>query len=321
VTAAAARVAIVYDRLRPEERLLFAAFERRGVGVERVYSAHQRAALGLADGDAPAANAPTVVLQRCLAQTRGLALTRLFEARGAHVLNPSWVAATCADKLATSLALERQGVPTPQTGIAFDVDGALELCERLGYPVVLKPVVGSWGRMVSRLSDRDAVEAVLEHKRQLGGPDHAVIYLQEHVAKPGRDIRAFVIGDRVVAAIYRSSEHWLTNTARGAEASRCDVSAELADVAQRAADAVGGGVVAVDLVESDRGLLVLEVNHTMEFRNSIVTTGVDIADEVAGYVLALAERIAAGDAGAFASQAAATVARTLAAAAAKHAQV
>ena len=308
------RVAIVYDRLRPEERLLFAAFERRGVGVERIHGAQQRIGPNLVDGDRYAGDAPTVVLQRCLAQTRGLALTRVLEARGAYVLNPSWVAATCADKLATSLALEGHGVPTPRTGIAFDAAGALELCERLGYPVVLKPVRGSWGRMVSRLSDRDAVEAVLEHKRQLGGPDHAVIYLQEHVAKPGRDIRAFVIGDRVIAAIYRSSEHWLTNTARGAEASRCAVSAELADVARRAAEAVGGGVVAVDLVESERGLLVLEVNHTMEFRNSITTTGVDIADEVAGYALALADRIAAGDTGAFGARAERAVAPTPAAA-------
>ena len=313
------RVAVVYDRLRPEERLLFTAFERRGVAVERLYGPHQRLALGVADSDANAGSVPRVVLQRCLAQTRALALTRLLEARGAQVLNSSWVAATCADKLATSLALERHGVATPHTAIAFDADGAFELCERLGYPVVLKPVMGSWGRMVSRLSDRDAVEAVLEHKRQLGGADHAIIYLQEHVAKPGRDIRAFVIGDRVIAAIYRSSEHWLTNTARGAEASRCDVSAELADVAQRAADAVGGGIVAVDLVESDRGLLVLEVNHTMEFRNSIATTGVDIADEVAGYVLAVAERIAVGDVGARASHTGPSVERMPAVAAAKSA--
>ena len=316
MTPAPSRVAIVYDRLRPEERLLFAAFERRGVTVERIYAAHQRLGPGLLDGAGRTDDAPTVVLQRCLAQTRGLALTRLLEARGACVLNPSSVAATCADKLATSLALERHGVPTPRTGIAFDAGGALELCERLGYPVVLKPVAGSWGRMVSRLSDRDAVEAVLEHKRQLGGPDHAIIYLQEHVAKPGRDIRAFVIGDRVIAAIYRSSEHWLTNTARGAEASRCVVSAELADLARRAAEAVGGGVLAVDLVESERGLLVLEVNHTMEFRNSIATTGVDIADEVAGYALRLADHIVAGDTCAFGSQADRALARAPAGAAA-----
>ena len=171
-------------------------------------------------------------------------------------------------------------MPQPRTGTAFTTEGVLDLCERFGYPVVLKPVVGSWGRMVSKLSDRDAVEAVLEHKTVLGGPSHKVFYVQEYVEKPGRDIRAFVVGDRVVAAIYRESEHWITNTARGGTARNCPLTDELTDVAQRAARAVGGGVLAVDLMESDRGLLVTEINHTMEFRNSVDTTGVDIPAEV-----------------------------------------
>ncbi len=278
-------VAIVYDRIRPEERLLFDAFERLGVEAERRYAPHEIHALsGERAGDLP-----TVALQRCVAQTRGLALTRVYEAHGVRVLNPSAVASACGDKLATSAALGRHGVPTPRTVVAFDHDAALEACERLGYPVVLKPVTGSWGRMVSRLSDRDAVEAVLEHKRALGGPDHGVIYLQEHVEKPGRDIRAFVVGGRVIAAIERASDHWITNTARGAVASRRELDDDVADLAGRAAAAVGGGILAVDLVESERGLLVLEVNHTMEFRNSIETTGVDIPAAIARHVLEVLE--------------------------------
>jgi [lysine-biosynthesis-protein LysW]---L-2-aminoadipate ligase len=278
-------VAIVYDRMRPEERLLFDAFERLGVAAEPRYAPHEIHALcgERADG------LPAVALQRCVSQTRGLALTRVYEAHGVNVVNASAVAALCADKLATSAALGMHGVPTPRTMVAFDHDAALEACDRLGYPVVLKPTVGSWGRMVSRLSDRDAVEAVLEHKRALGGPEHGVIYLQEHVVKPGRDIRAFVVGGQVIAAIERASDHWVTNTARGAVASRRDVDDAIADLAGRAAAAVGGGIVAVDLVESERGMLVLEVNHTMEFRNSIETTGVDIPAAIARYVLAALE--------------------------------
>ncbi len=282
-------VAVVYDRLRPEERLLFDAFEALGVDVERRYAPHESIAFSSATHELPAAPSASVVLQRCTAQTRGLALTRVYESRGEAVLNPSAVALTCMDKVATSSALARDGVPTPFTALAFDVETALGSCERLGYPVVLKPVTGSWGRMVSRLSDRDAVEAVLEHKLRLGGPEHSLFYLQEHVPKPGRDIRAFVVGERVVAAIYRTSDHWLTNTARGAVATRCEVGDELSDVSLRAARAVGGGLLAVDLVESDRGLLVLEVNHSMEFRNSISTTGVDIAAAIARFALDAAE--------------------------------
>ncbi len=277
------RIAVAYDRLRPEERLLFEAFGAAGVAVDRLYA--PRLAFDL--GAAPVRRYD-VVLERCTSQARGLALARLYAAAGSVVLNRPEVIDTCGDKLATSAILAAAGVPTPRTVVAFGTEEALERCEELGYPIVLKPVVGSWGRMVSRLSDADAVAAVLEHKEVLGGPAHRVIYLQEHVEKPGRDIRAFVVGDRVVAAIYRESDHWITNTARGGVARACPVDDGLSEIVLRAARAVGGGVLAVDLVESDRGLLVVEVNHTMEFRNSIDTTGVDIPGEVVQFVLGLA---------------------------------
>lgn len=288
--APAGAVTVLYDRLRAEERLLLEAFERIGVPVDERYAPNVTFELG---GDAIEDWSGRVVLERCTSQVKGLALSRLATACGATVINAPDVIATCGDKAATSAALARAGVPTPRTGIAFDLEGALALGDRLGYPVVLKPVVGSWGRMVSRLSDADAVEAVVEHKTVLGGPDHKVLYLQEHVVKPGRDIRAFVAsdaasGDDVFAAIYRASDHWITNTARGAVTSPCPVTDELADVVSRAARAVGGGLLAVDVVESDRGLLVVEVNHTMEFRNSIDVTGVDIPGRVARFA---AERL------------------------------
>ncbi len=278
----APRIAIVYDRLRPEERLLFEAFERRNVPFDKLY-----APKFTFDFSQPQVPRYDVVLGRCVSQTRGLAISRIFSALGARVLNAPEVIETCGDKLATNAALARAGVPTPRTGVAFDTESALSLAERFGYPVVLKPTVGSWGRMVSRLNDQDALEAVLEHKETLGGPQHKVFYLQEFVQKPGRDIRAFVVGDEVVAAIYRTSAHWVTNTARGAVASNCPLYDELAEVSLRAARAVGGGVLAVDLLESERGLLVNEVNHTMEFRNSVTTTGVDIPALVVGYASSL----------------------------------
>ena len=280
--AAGPRIAVAYDRLRPEERLLFDAFDAAGVAVDRLYAPQLSFDLGAAPE-----RRYDVVLERCVSQARGLALARLYAAAGTVVLNRPEVIETCGDKLATSAALAAAGVPTPRTVVAFGAEEALARCEDLGYPVVLKPVVGSWGRMVSRLSDADAVAAVLEHKEVLGGPAHRVIYLQEHVDKPGRDIRAFVVGGRVVAAIYRESEHWITNTARGGVARDCPLHDGLVDLALRAARAVGGGVLAVDLVESERGLLVVEVNHTMEFRNSIAATGVDIPAAVVRHALSL----------------------------------
>ena len=283
LTRTTPRIAVVYDRLRPEERMLFETFEREGVPFDQLYAPH----LTVDFSEAPDFANYDVVLNRCVSQTRGLELMRIFEAFGVKTLNPSQVIETCGDKLATDAGLARDHVPSPRTGIAFTAEAALKLAETFGYPVVLKPVTGSWGRMVSKISDRDALEAVLEHKEVLGGPQHKVFYIQEFIDKPGRDIRAFVVGGEVIAAIYRTSEHWITNTARGGSASNCPLYGELVEVTARAANAVCGKIVAVDLVESARGLLVVEVNHTMEFRNSVTTTGVDIPARVVRYAESL----------------------------------
>lgn len=286
LTTETPRIAVVYDRLRPEERMLFEAFERENVAFDQLYAPH----IAVDFSQEQSFSSYDVVIERCVSQTRGLELARIFTAYGVTCINHPGVIETCGDKLATNAALAQWKVPAPRTGVAFESEAILNLCEAFGYPVVMKPVVGSWGRMVSKLNDRDAVEAVLEHKETLGGPAHKILYIQEYVNKPGRDIRAFVVGDEVIAAIYRNSEHWITNTARGGSATNCPLYDELVEVTMGAAKAVGGGVVAVDLVESERGLLVVEVNHTMEFRNSVTTTGVDIPARVVQYAASLVVR-------------------------------
>jgi [lysine-biosynthesis-protein LysW]---L-2-aminoadipate ligase len=176
----------------------------------------------------------------------------------------------------------------PRTAVAFTPDAALQAAEDIGYPVVIKPVSGSWGRLLARVNDRDAAEAVFEHKAVLGPPEHSIFYVQEHVAKPGRDIRAFVVDGETICAVYRHSDHWVTNTARGASTSNCPVSGELAAICRTSSFAVGGGALAIDLLEDGDRLLVSEVNATMEFRNSIDVTGVDIPGRVADFVAAVA---------------------------------
>ena len=277
------RIGILCSRVRVEEKLLLQALRARGTEPERIDD--EGVVLEIGRGG------PTwdAVLDRSLSQSRALAALRVLEARGVTTINPSAVVAACGDKVATSALLVARGLPTPRTLVAFTPEAALRAVEELGYPVVIKPAVGSWGRMVSRLNDRDAAEAVLEHKRALGSAQDSVFYLQEHVDKPGRDIRSFVVGGETICAIYRESEHWITNTARGGHASNCPVTAEIDRLSRAAAAAVGGGMVAVDLLErSDGELLIAEVNHTMEFRNSIDTTGVDIPGRIADHVQALA---------------------------------
>lgn len=230
-----------------------------------------------------------VVVERCINHSRALHSLRLFEAAGIKCVNTYQVATICGDKLLTSVALAEHNVPQPEVRVAFTEESALKAIEEMGYPVVLKPAVGSWGRLLSKINDRDAAEAVLEHKTILGSYHHSIFYIQKYVEKKGRDIRSFVVGDECIAAIYRTSPHWITNTARGGIASNCPVTDELRDISLRAAKAVGGGIVAIDIFETENGLMVNEVNYTMEYKNSIVTTGVNIPKKMVEYILRVAE--------------------------------
>lgn len=282
------RIAVLVTLIRPEEKLLIAAFQAQGIEPDVILDrdlnfdvtagAEQLAPSGVAWRDYD------VVLERCVSTSRGLYALALLNSWGVTTINSYQTASVCADKLLTSLALARAGVPQPATRLAFTPASTMDAIENVGYPAVLKPVTGSWGRLLARVADANSAEAIIEHRETLGDYNHHVYYVQEYVNKPGRDIRAFVVGDRTICAVYRSSEHWITNTARGGVASNCPVTPELDDLCQRAARAVGSGVLAVDVFEdAEHGLLVNEINHTMEFRNSSAPTGVDIAAEVVRY--------------------------------------
>lgn len=280
------RIAILASRVRVEEKLLVEALQKRGVEFEIIDDGQL-----LLDLERPHERwqAYDAVLCRSVSQSRGLAVSHVLEHWGVPVYNSARVTALCNDKLLTTLALMRAGIPTPSTLLAFEQQSAVQGIEMLGYPAVLKPVTGSWGRLLARVNDRDAAEAVLEHQETLGGYQHHIHYIQEYVAKPQRDIRAFVVGDRTICAIYRASAHWVTNTARGATTSNCPVTPELNDLCLRAAQAMGGGILAIDVFEDEeRGYLVNEINATMEFRNSIAPTGVDIPQEIVEYICAQA---------------------------------
>jgi len=274
------RVGFLYTRLRVEEKYLLDELEKHSdVEIIRI-----------SDGDSyfdiDKLPAPVDVLfERSISYSRGLYISRIFEAHGVPVVNSSLVAERCGDKYVTSQILAREGIPTPRVFMAFDEESALQAIEAMGYPCVMKPVVGSWGRLLAKVENRVMAESLIEHKAALG-VNHQVFYIQEYINKPGRDIRAFVIGDEAICAIYRSSENWITNTARGGIATNCPLNNEISDLCKRAARAVGGGLLALDLFETENGLTINEINHTMEFRNSITTTGVNIPEKMINYVLA-----------------------------------
>jgi len=277
------RIAILASRVRVEEKLLVEAAQQRGIAFEIIDDGELLLDLARPDERWRQFDA---VLCRSVSQSRGQAVLAVLEHWGIPVFNTARVTNTCNDKLLTTLALLQANVPTPRTLLAFEQQTAIQGIETLGYPAVLKPVTGSWGRLLARVNDRDAAEAILEHQETLGGYQHQIHYIQEYVAKPQRDIRAFVVGGRTICAIYRASAHWVTNTARGAVTSNCPVTPELDELCLNAARAVGGGILAIDVFEDEQqGFLVNEINATMEFRNSIAPTGVNIPQEILEFLV------------------------------------
>jgi len=281
------KVGVLYSRVRVEEKWIFAAMEKHGIDYVRL---DDRTIHFDLDDPTPWREF-NAVLERSISYTNGLYALRILNAFGVPTVNTAAVAEVCGDKLTTSAMLARAGVLQPRNVVAFTPEAALEAIEAFGYPVVLKPVVGSWGRLLAKINDRDAAEALLEHKATLGSVQHSVFYIQEYIKKPGRDIRAIVVGERVLTAIYRKSEHWITNTARGGEGEVCPITPEIESICLNATKAVGGGILAVDLVEHpQKGLVVNEINHTMEFHSAQPVSGVDIADEIVNYVVEIAQK-------------------------------
>lgn len=275
-----ARIALLHSTIRKEEKLILESAWKKGVDVKLVDIRKEIFDL---------LNFPTdfdMALERSVSTLKGDYAISFLETLGVHVLNSSKVARVCGDKFLTSLLLSKANIPTPRFALVFDLEKALEAVEELGgFPVVLKPPLGSWGRLLAKVNDRDSLEALFEHKDVLGNPHHKAIYIQEYIKKPERDIRTFIIGKETICAVYRESEHWITNTARGAKTKNCPLTEELVEIGKRVAEVIGEGLLAVDIFETEGGLKVNEVNHTMEFRNSEEPTGVSISGAIVDYCL------------------------------------
>ncbi|MHA1712741.1 MAG: lysine biosynthesis protein LysX [Candidatus Ranarchaeia archaeon] len=282
------KIGLLVDRVRLDEKWILSAAKKLGVTMETVD----------AKGGSLSVNTPPhhldgfdIFINRCVSQIRGLNWGMLLESYGHRVVNTYAVSLTCSNKLATTLALVKAGVPTPETRVAFDIPTAMDALEELGYPSIIKPVMGSWGRLVSILKDPQSAKAIIEHRLEMG-PFYMPLYLQEYVDKPGRDIRAFVVGNNLVTAIYRigPSGEWRTNTAGGGRAEICPLTDELREICIKATEAVGQGVYGVDVLESSRGLLINELNHTTEYRNTVPLTKVDIPKYMIEYAISLVKK-------------------------------
>ena len=274
---------LLYDTIRWEEKAIYEAAKKKGIEIKKIDCKD----LVLDLNKQHSKYNSQIIIQRCVSYFKSLHSTAALEGLGAKVINPLDTAIICGNKLFTHMLIQKKGIRTPKVITAFSSQSALSALDSFGYPVIIKPTIGSWGRLIALLRDKEAAKAVFEDREHMF-PLYQVYYLEEFVSRPPRDIRAIVVGNDVVAAIYRYSEkdEWKTNMALGGRAENCPITDELEDICIKSSQAVGGKIVGVDLMESSKdGLLVHEVNNTTEFKNTVRITGINIQDMIVDYSL------------------------------------
>jgi [lysine-biosynthesis-protein LysW]---L-2-aminoadipate ligase len=277
------KLCIIYDKVRFEEKELYDKARMRGLKTQIIDAKSINIGTNSKKNDLELGD---IVLQRSISHYRGLYLTACLEFLGFLVINSFKVGEICGNKLLTSIMLAKQNIPTPTTHFAFSSESLLNLINKTGFPLVVKPIVGSWGRGVFALRDNEAANMIVELREEDDNPLSRIYYIQEMVKRPPRDLRCIVVGDRVVAAVYRYSanKEWRTNIARGGRTEEASITKELEDITLKAARVVGGGVLGVDLMEDDtRGLLVHEINNTVEFHGASKVAKTDIASAIIDY--------------------------------------
>jgi [lysine-biosynthesis-protein LysW]--L-2-aminoadipate ligase len=278
------KICIVFDRLRTEEKLLQKNAEELGYETSMI-----DAKITSFDTDSKPVNFKfgDVVLERCVSYYRGLHFTACLEFMDIPVINKFDVANTCGNKMITSMLLKKNNIPTPKTYFSFSAVAALENFENVGYPLVIKPIIGSWGRSVMPVKDKDTAEAVIENRQVTDGPQDRIYYLQEMIDRPPRDIRVITVGDQAVSAMYRkSSGGFKTNIALGADPELCEITKEIEDLCEKTSKAVGGGILGIDLMEDKkRGLVIHEVNNTVEFKGLVKVSKKNIPKEMIDYAI------------------------------------
>lgn len=282
------KLGVLVSFLRQEEKLILNAARARDMDVTPVFD--RELVLNISAPTAKDSGVDfDVLLDRSVVHSRAGYTLFAMERWGIPTLNSAAAVSVCDDKARASMVLEAAGIPSPKTVIAYSIESALAACEELGYPAVMKPVTGSWGRLISKVNGPEQAKAIISQKSEHGSFHHEIYYIQEFIEKPGRDIRAYVIGGHIVAASYRTSQHWITNAARGAVSLPCPITPEIEDLALRSCAVVGARLAGVDLIETSEGLKVIEINTGGEFKGLMTTTDRDIAGEIVDEAVRIAE--------------------------------
>lgn len=276
------RLGVLYSRVRTDEKRLMAEAAVRGVEVVSIDNTVLHFDLDRNHLEVD------VLLERCVDHHRADYALKIAEDWGIPTVNRHTVVETYGNKLLTAMAFMADGVTTPEVRVAFTPESALAAMEEIGYPVVMKPIEGPPGQLISRIQDKYTADTVLEHKNILGAYHHSIFFIQKYIEKPGHDIRAFVVGDRTVAALSVLTNHWISPIEEGGLVAAYPVTDELNEVAIRAARAVGGGVLAVDLIQTKDEWLTLEINQPTGLTEAAAMTGVNVPGLIIDYVIDVA---------------------------------
>ena len=274
------KIGILCSKIRLEEKLIFQEFANQNINLVQLNPNNlslkgKRADFGQID----------LLLNREIAQTRAELILEVAQQVGIKTINSAKATKICNNKALTTIVLKKAAIPIPKTMIAFSSEEAMKVAQEIGYPLVIKPLWGSWGRLLSKVDSSESLEAILEHKQALNSPYHSIFYLQQYIEKPDRDIRVFVVGGKPATAMYRVSKHWLTNTAKGAMPQSLKLNKKLGNLVMKTVRVLGVEIAGVDIVESKDGFLVLEVNATPEFHGLKEVTNINIAKSIVDYTL------------------------------------
>lgn len=210
-----------------------------------------------------------------------LDLLNAMEEYGLKLINSRESLEIASDKFLTSIYLDRHNIPTPKTIICENPNDALESFEELGKDIVLKPLYGSKGIGITRISDRGFAENVIYSLDQLNN----IFYIQEFIKHNNRDIRVLVLGNKAIAGMYRVSNNWKTNIHSGATMEPIELTEDIKNLAIKAAKITKTEIAGVDIVESEKGLLVLEVNSIPGFTALQKVSDTNLAEEIVSYFL------------------------------------
>jgi [lysine-biosynthesis-protein LysW]--L-2-aminoadipate ligase len=281
---------IVLNRVSFEEKQIILACKELGINVEQIKNEELFLQLN-AEKDPQIKS--DVLLQRSLSTIRAIYSTAILETKGYKVVNNYNAVSISADKLLTTLLLEKHKIPSPKTFVGFTGEAVMASAEKyLNYPMVTKPIIGSWGRMVAKIESNNHLSSIVESKEVMGDLFQKIHYFQEFIDAPKlnpnnpADIRVFYLGGECIAAMgrYRPENDFRSNIALGGKAKMLDIDSEMSSICKKIAEAIQGEILGIDLMITEKGYVCIEVNGVPGFEGITNATGINIGMKIAEYL-------------------------------------